>query len=98
MAGVRRARVSGRATLPKSTLRSMRAIVPDVAHALVRAVFALLRTQSCHRVQPGVHTSVNAARRIACATIIFAALLFADSQSDVVEVFASMAAGISDNN
>jgi len=38
-----------------------------VAHALVRAVFALMRT----RFYPGlggVHTSVNAARKSACAT------------------------------
>ncbi len=41
----------------------------DVAHALLRAVFALLRTLVCE-VDPGVHTSVNAARRSACATSI----------------------------
>ena len=39
-----------------------------VAHAIVRAVFALLRTHS------GVHTSVNAARTSACATAIFLAI------------------------
>jgi hypothetical protein len=39
----------------------------SVAHALVRAVFALLRTQAFENKQ-GVHTSVNAARRSACAT------------------------------
>jgi hypothetical protein len=40
----------------------------SVAHALMRAVFALLRTQVFGKT-PGVHTSVNAARRSACATI-----------------------------
>jgi hypothetical protein len=47
------------------------AISPEkisVAHALVRAVFALLRTQGCRNNPHGVHTSVNAARRSACAT------------------------------
>jgi hypothetical protein len=39
-----------------------------VAHALVRAVFALLRTQGCGNNHQGVHMSVNAARRNACAT------------------------------
>ena len=41
-----------------------------MAHALVRAVFALLRTQSEIRknLVHGVHTSVNAARVGACAT------------------------------
>jgi hypothetical protein len=39
----------------------------SVAHALVRAVFALMRTQPFGKT-PGVHTSVNAARRSACAT------------------------------
>jgi hypothetical protein len=46
------------------------AIPPEefsVAHALVRAVFALLRTQAFGKDQ-GVHTSVNAARTNACAT------------------------------
>ena len=38
-----------------------------VAHALLRTVFALLRTPSCGS-KPGVHTSVNAARMSACAT------------------------------
>jgi hypothetical protein len=41
----------------------------SVAHALVRAVFALLRTQAFGK-RPGVHTSVNAARRSAYATSI----------------------------
>ena len=40
-----------------------------MAHALLGAVFALLRTLVCE-VDPGVHTSVNAARRSACATSI----------------------------
>ena len=35
---------------------------PTVAHVLVRAVFALLRTQSCE--EKGVHTRVNAARKV----------------------------------
>jgi hypothetical protein len=43
---------------------------PLVAHALLRAVFALLRTQGCRNNHQGVHTSVNAARMSACATII----------------------------
>ena len=39
----------------------------SVAHAPLRAVFALLRTH-VHGREPGVHTSVNAARKGACAT------------------------------
>jgi hypothetical protein len=61
-----------------------------VAHALVRAVFALMRT-------PGIHTSVNAARICACATVV-ACLLVADTHSDILEVFTSMAAALSDSN
>src|SRR6202167_4198240 len=38
-----------------------------VAHALVRAVFALLRTQASG-IDHSVHKSVNAARMSACAT------------------------------
>jgi hypothetical protein len=41
--------------------------VEDVARALVRAVFALLRTQASG-IDHGVHTSVNAARMSARAT------------------------------
>jgi hypothetical protein len=40
-----------------------------VGHAPVRGVFALLLTQVLGKV-PGVHTSVNAARRSACATSV----------------------------
>jgi hypothetical protein len=40
----------------------------SVAHALVRAVFAHLRTEGLGRLHD-VHTSVNAARTSACATI-----------------------------
>ncbi len=38
-----------------------------VAHALLRAVFALMRTHVFGKA-PGVHMSVNAARRSAFAT------------------------------
>ena len=40
----------------------------NVAHALLRAVFALLRTQVAGK-EPFVHTSVDAARMIARATV-----------------------------
>src|SRR6202162_6506654 len=40
---------------------------PLVAHALLRAVFALLRTPLFGK-HPGVHRSVNAACKSACAT------------------------------
>jgi hypothetical protein len=68
----------------------MPAIARSGAHALVRAVFALLRT-------PCVHTTVNAARISACATLLAFALL-ADTHADVVDLFASMAAALSDPN
>ncbi len=67
----------------------------NVALALVRAVFALLRTPVLQ--VPGIHTSVNAARMCACATLL-AGFLVADTRSDVVEVFTSMAAALSDGN
>jgi len=40
----------------------------DLARALLRAAFALFGTQLGRRIIHGVHTSVNAARRSACAT------------------------------
>jgi hypothetical protein len=43
-------------------LRPTKAMKADVAHALVRAVFALLRTQSCEN-KKGVHTSVRGTLR-----------------------------------
>jgi hypothetical protein len=46
-----------------------------VAHAHMRAVFALLRTQVLGK-NPGVHMSVNAARMSACATFLAGATLF----------------------
>jgi len=47
-----------------------------VAHALVRAVFALLRTRVSGK-KPSVHTSVNAARTSACATFVVLSLTLA---------------------
>ena len=52
-----------------STISAIPSEKLSVAHALVRAVFALLRTQAFGK-RPGVHTSVNAARRSAYATSI----------------------------
>ena len=57
----------------------------------MRAVFALMRT-------PRVHTSVNAARICACATMLLCLPLFADTHDQIVDLFASMAAALSDVN
>jgi hypothetical protein len=42
--------------------------------------------------------SVNAARLGACATVVFAALLLADTHSDIIDVFTSMTSALSDRN
>jgi F0F1-type ATP synthase membrane subunit b/b' len=59
---------------------------PGVAHAPKRAVFALLRTQVCGKIQ-GVHMSVNAARMSACATLglVFAGCLLAQGGGQEAE-------------
>jgi hypothetical protein len=62
----------------------MPAIARNVAHALVRAVFALMRTLSW--------------KRRAFATIILATVLLADTHTDIIDVFGSMAAALSDHN
>jgi hypothetical protein len=51
----------------RSTGRLRSRLGRDVAHALVRAVFALFGTQASG-IDHSVHTSVNAARMSACAT------------------------------
>jgi hypothetical protein len=56
------------APTPLKTLAQINEPTPRlVAHALVRAVFALFGTQASG-IDHSVHTSVNAARNSACAT------------------------------
>ncbi len=64
-----------------------------IAHALVRAVFALLRTLKAKN--PCVHMSVNAARRSACATLFLPVLCFSATPSykDVASIFAARCLG-----
>src|ERR1700683_604937 len=51
-----------------------------VAHALVRAVFALFGTQASG-IDHSVHTSVNAARTSACATVLASGPMVAPCRS-----------------